>query len=267
MAKKSKSRPTFLLTNDDGVHSAGLKASYDTLNKLGDAYVVSPAVQKSGVGRSISIMEPIRVSELTVDGMKAYAVDGTPTDSVIIGIFEILKKIPDVTVCGINIGENISTESITTSGTVGAALEAATQGSPAIAISLQVPDIHKFELFTKDFNFELSKRVLEDIVKTVLKKGMPPNTDVLNINIPSEYSGGAEVVKLARKLYMPKIEERLDPRGRKYYWIDGEEIENEEPNTDLNTLRKGKISITPLSLDSTAQIDFGELERWFDGFK
>lgn len=267
MTEKSKSIPTFLLTNDDGVHSVGLKASYDALKDVGETYIVAPAVQKSGVGRSISIMEPIRVSEITVDGMRAYAVDGTPTDSVIIGIFEILKNVPDVTICGINIGENISTESITTSGTVGAALEAATQESPAIAISLQVPDIHKFESFTKDFDFELSKEVLRDVVKTVLKKGMPPFTDVLNINIPSEYKGGFEVVKPARKLYIPKIEERLDPRGRKYYWIDGEEIDNEEPNTDISTLRKGKISITPLSLDSTAQIDFGELERWFNGFK
>ncbi len=255
-----------LLTNDDGVYSAGLRASYEAVKGMGDVYVVSPAVQKSAVGRSISIMEPIRVSEVSIDGMGAYAVDGTPTDSVIIGIHEIIKGAPDVVVCGINIGENISSESVTTSGTVGAALEAATQEAPSIAISLQVPDIEKFESFSQKFDFTLAKKVLSAVVKKV-KQGMPPGVDVLNVNVPLDFSGGVEVTNLARRLYRTRIEERLDPRGRKYYWIDGVEIEDENEGTDLHALRKGKVSITPITLDSTARVDLEELKRWFHGIE
>jgi len=256
---------TILLTNDDGIYSAGLRAGYDALKDLGEIYVVSPAVQKSAVGRSISIMEPVRVSEVIIDGMRAYAVDGTPTDAVIIGIYKIMRRNPDVVVSGINIGENISSDSVTTSGTVGAALEAATQGIPAIAVSLQVSEIEKFEFFSSNFDFSLAQKILKSCVRVVIKKGFPAGIDILNINIPSKYSGGFEITRLARKLYRTRIEERVDPRGREYYWIDGVEIEDAEEGTDLNALRKGKVSITPLTLDSTARISFNELERWFDG--
>ena len=165
--------PKILITNDDGLYSAGLRASYEALKDLGEVYVVAPLVQRSGVGRSISVMEPIRVSEANVNGMKVYAVDGTPTDAVILGIHEIIKDTPDLVVSGINLGENLSTEAVTTSGTVGAALEAATQGCPAIAISLEVPDSEKFEFLYKPFDFSLAKRVLRMLAEIVLEKGMP----------------------------------------------------------------------------------------------
>jgi 5'-nucleotidase len=253
---------TILITNDDGLYSAGLKASYEALKDLGEVYVVAPAVQKSGVGRSISIMEPIRVSEVNVNGMKAYAVDGTPTDAVILGIHKIIGHTPDIVVSGINLGENISTESVTTSGTVGAALEAATQGSAAIAISLEVPDVDKFEFVFKPFDFSFAMKILRMLAEIVIEKGMPEGVDVLNVNIPSKPNGEIEITRLARRLYRTRIEERLDPRGRKYYWIDGTEIEDAEEGTDLHAIRNGKVSITPLSLDSTAKIDFKMLRRW-----
>ncbi len=253
---------TILITNDDGLYSAGLKASYEALKDLGDVYVVAPAMQKSGVGRSISIMEPIRISEVNVNGMKAYAVDGTPTDAVILGIHKIVGHIPDIVVSGINLGENISTESVTTSGTVGAALEAATQGSAAIAISLEVPDVDKFEFVFKPFDFSFAIKILRKLAETIIEKGMPEGVDVFNVNIPSKPNGEVEITRLARRLYRTRIEERLDPRGRKYYWIDGTEIEDAEEGTDLHAIRNGKVSITPLTLDSTARVDFNNLRRW-----
>jgi len=256
-------KPKILITNDDGLYSAGLKASYEVLKELGEVFVVAPAVQKSGVGRSISIMEPIRVSKVHVNGMTSYAVDGTPTDAVIIGIHEIIGELPDLVVSGINMGENISTEAVTTSGTVGAALEAATQGSAAIAISLEVPDTDKFELF-KPRDFTAAKSVLRKVAERILSDGMPEGVDVFNINVPSQPSAEIEFTRLARRLYVTRIEERLDPRGRKYYWIDGIEIEDAEEGTDLHALRNGRTSITPLTLDSTARIDFNRLRRWFD---
>jgi len=203
-------RPKILITNDDGLYSAGLKASYEVLSEIGDVFVVTPLIQKSGVGRSISIMEPIRVSEVNFNGIKIYAVDGTPTDAVIIGIHEIIGDIPDITISGINLGENLSTEAVTTSGTVGAALEAATQGSDAIAISLELPDTDKFEFFFKPHDFSFAKEVLKKICRIVLKKGMPENVDVLNVNVPSKPTG--EIDPITGKDVKKALIDWVDPR-------------------------------------------------------
>ena len=111
--------PTILLTNDDGVHSAGIRAALRALKDVGDVVVVAPAIQRSGFGRSISIFEPLRMSEVALeDGTIAYAVGGTPADCVILGIFSLLKRLPDLVVSGINVGENISTDSAMTTSKV-----------------------------------------------------------------------------------------------------------------------------------------------------
>ncbi len=115
--------PKILVTNDDGVYSTGLKAAFDSVSDLGEVTISAPAVQQSGVGRSISIFEPLRITKTDVGGIPAYSVGGTPTDSVILGIFTILKEMPDLVLSGFNIGENISTDTITTSGTIGGALK------------------------------------------------------------------------------------------------------------------------------------------------
>jgi len=251
-----------LITNDDGLYSAGLRASYEALKDLGEVYVVAPLIQSSGVGRSISVMKPIRVSKANVNGMEVYAVDGTPTDAVIIGIYEIIKDLPDLVVSGINLGENLSSEAVTTSGTVGAALEAATQGCPAIAISSEVPDSEKFEFLYKPFDFSLAKKVLRSLAKLILEKGLPNGVNVLNVNVPLNSNGEIAITKLARRLYRTKIDRRVDPRGRMYFWICGDKVEDAEEGTDIHALRSGKISITPITLDMTASVDFKEIEKW-----
>jgi 5'-nucleotidase len=252
-----------LITNDDGVYSAGLRASYESLKDLGEVYVVAPAVQRSGVGRSISIMEPIRISEISVNGMKVFAVDGTPTDAIVLGIHEIIGDIPDLTVCGINLGENLSSEAATTSGTVCAALEAATQGSKAFAISLEMPDINKFDL-TAEFDFSYAQKILRLISRKILKVGLPEGVDLLNVNVPLKPNGGLRITKLARKMYSVRIERRVDPRGREYYWIYGDEIREAEEGTDLWALKRGYVSVTPMTLDLTANVDFEAIRRWLD---
>ena len=136
---------TILITNDDGIRSLGLVAAANALSDLGRLIIVAPSVQKSGVGRSLSLFEPIRVSSAKVEGHEAYAVAGTPTDAVLIAEYAILKRKPDLLVAGINVGENLSTESVMTSGTLGAALTGASQDIPAIAISLQAHRAHVFE--------------------------------------------------------------------------------------------------------------------------
>jgi 5'/3'-nucleotidase SurE len=128
-----------LITNDDGVASSGLLAAYEAVKDLGEVYVVAPATHQSAMGRSMTLFEPLRVSKLSFSDTTAYSVNGTPTDSVIIGMFVVLDRKPDLVISGINVGENLSAEA-TTSGTIGAALEATNQGVPAIAVSMRVED-------------------------------------------------------------------------------------------------------------------------------
>ena len=253
-----------LITNDDGVYSAGLKAAYESVRDLGEVTVVAPSTQKSGVGRGISIFEPLRVSHANVDGFMAYAVAGTPTDSVIIGLFSIMEERPDLVLSGFNVGENISTDTVSTSGTIGAALEAASYGIPAIAASIQVIDEgDKFDDHrTYSYDFEVGIKFVNRIARNVINKGLPEGVDLLNINIPRHATMDTEIeiTRLARKIFLTGVEKRLDPRGRPYYWINGDLVRDAEEGTDVKAvMKKGHISITPLSLDSTARIDFGEI--------
>ncbi|MDI9610020.1 MAG: 5'/3'-nucleotidase SurE [Archaeoglobaceae archaeon] len=250
-----------LLTNDDGIYSPGLRSAYNTLSELDEVVVVAPITQMSGVGRSISIMRPVRFFEIEIDGMKVFAIDGTPTDAVIIGIYEILERVPDLTVCGINLGENLSTEAVTTSGTVCAALEAATHGSKALAISVEMHELLKFEL-TCSYDFGVAEKVLKWTAKKLLDKELPKSVDVLNVNVPRNFNGKVAITTLARKMYKTQVDKRLDPRGREYYWIHGVEVENAEVGTDIYALRNGFVSITPISLNATS--DCEALRGWAD---
>ncbi len=254
-----------LITNDDGVYSTGLKAAYDSVRSLGEIIVVAPSTQKSGVGRGISIFEPLRVSLANVNGFRAYAVAGTPTDSVIIGLFSIMKEHPDLVLSGFNVGENISTDTVTTSGTIGAALEAASYGIPAIAASIQVLDEgDKFDDHrTYSYDFEVGIKIVNRIAKNVITNGLPDGVDLLNINIPRHATMDTEIeiTRLAKKIFVTGVEERRDPRGRAYYWINGELIRDAEEGTDVKAVMKnGHISVTPLSLDSTARVDFRKID-------
>lgn len=246
-------KPSILLTNDDGVSSVGLWAAYDALTPIADVTVVAPATQQSAVGRSISIFEPLRANQIRMNGRPAWSVAGKPTDAVIIGLYA-LRLSPALIVSGINIGENLSFESIMTSGTVGAALEGSNQGTKGIAFSLQVEDQgEKFDdPRLNEQNFDAAKTVVHDVVSRILEREFCPHADVINVNIPSLIKGGYEVTRLARKLFETGVEKRLDPRGRPYFWINGPLLEDAEEGTDVHAIRKGNISITPITLDCTA---------------
>jgi 5'-nucleotidase len=255
-----------LVTNDDGVYASGLHAAAKSLDGLGEIVVVAPAGQKSGVGRSVSVFEPLRFAQVNFDGLKTFSVNGTPTDSVIIGIFAIMKgQMPDIVVSGINVGENISTDTVTTSGTIGAALEAASYDIPAIAASIQVVDQgDKFDSHhgTK-YSFDVASKLVRRLASKVLKIGLPEGVDILNINVPAGATDETEVkvTRLARKIFRTAVQERFDPRGRPYYWIDGELIYSDADGTDVQTVyQEKKISITPLTLDSTSRIDLKIVE-------
>lgn len=258
-----------LVSNDDGVYASGLQAAAKSVQGLGQVVVAAPSRQMSGVGRSVSVFEPLRYAEVNLNGFKAYAVTGTPVDSVIIGIFAIMKgDLPDLVVSGINVGENISTDTVTTSGTIGAALEAASYGIPSIAASIQVVDQgDKFDMHHGEkHNFEVATRVLRRVAGKVLENGLPEGVDLLNLNVPVNATEETEIVvtRLSRKIFKTAVEERFDPRGRPYFWIDGELICCDEEGTDVQTISQDrKISLTPLTLDSTARIDFKQIEKLF----
>src|SRR5512146_1506890 len=185
-----------LVTNDDGVYASGLHTAAKSVSPLGELVVVAPAGQKSGVGRSVSVFEPLRYAELSMNGQKAYAVTGTPTDSVIIGLFAIMKgQLPNLVVSGINVGENISTDTVTTSGTIGAALEAASYGIPSIAASIQVVDQgDKFDFHHgSKHSFEIAAKMVRRLASKVLSQGLPEGVDVLNLNVPSDATEDTEI--------------------------------------------------------------------------
>ncbi|RLG28270.1 5'/3'-nucleotidase SurE [Methanosarcinales archaeon] len=261
--------PRILVTNDDGVYAVGLRAAFEAVSELGAVSVVAPAQQMSGVGKSISIFVPLRVSDAKLDGFEAYAVGGTPTDSVIIAIFSIMKTMPDLVVSGFNVGENISTDTVTTSGTIGAALEAASYGVPAIAVSIQVLDEgEKFDdLRNYHYDFDEGIKILRRIASRVLEYGLPDGVDLLNVNLPrhATVETPIEITRLSRKIFQTGVEERHDPRGRPYYWINGDLIVDDEAGTDINAVFNSEhVSVTPLCLDATAQIKIEEIKKYVE---
>ncbi|WP_406532333.1 5'/3'-nucleotidase SurE [Methanobrevibacter sp.] len=253
-----------LISNDDGVTASGIFAAKKAIENLCDTYIVAPETQQSGIGHALTLFEPLRINEYTLkDGSIGYGVSGTPTDAVTLGLFEILDEKPDIMISGINTGFNLGQAELTTSGTLGAAIEAATFGIPTIAISLEVVrDDIKFENGEIEIDFDFAGKMLKKIAEIVLKKGLPEGIDLLNVNIPANpIDEEFEVVTLGKRMYTPIIHKRLDPRGKPYYWIGGEPYESDVPGSDGYELRKAhKTTVTPLKIDLTSDISL--LKEW-----
>jgi 5'-nucleotidase len=232
--------PRILVTNDDGVHSEGIKALAHALKPLGEVVVVAPIQEASAIGHALTLRRPLRIETI---GPDVYAVDGTPTDCVNLAITHVLKQKPDLIVSGINKGWNLG-DDVTYSGTVSGALEGALLEIPSIAVSAQrVGD---------ECEFGPSAAAAATAAQAVLERGLPKFT-LLNINVPHGSNKGFRVTVQARRNHVTVVSERTDPRQREYYWI--EEGENEwEPHdrSDYQAVRDGYISITPLQPDMTA---------------
>ena len=229
-----------LVTNDDGVHSDGIKALADAMKTLGEVTVVAPLAEASAIGHALTLRRPLRLETISE---RVYAVDGTPTDCVNIAITSVLRGMPDLVVSGINKGWNLG-DDVTYSGTVSGAFEAALLGAPGIGVSLQKTG--------EGFDFSESARAAGVIARSVLDKGLPSRT-FLNINVPKGPTKGFKVTVQARRNHITKVDERVDPRGQRYFWI--EEGQNEwEPHdrSDFQAVRDGYISVTPLQPDLTA---------------
>ncbi|MGB9936326.1 MAG: 5'/3'-nucleotidase SurE [Methanobacterium sp.] len=255
-----------LITNDDGVNSSGIVAVKNAVNGLGEINVVAPATQQSGIGHALTLFEPIRVTPATLlDGSHAHSVSGTPTDAVILGIYEVMDEKPDLLISGINIGENLGMAELTTSGTIGAAMEAVVHGVPAIAVSMQVTrDDIKFHDGHVDIDFDFAAKITRKISNMILKKGLPDGVDFLNVNVPSHpESHKIKLTRLGRKMYSIHIQKRLDPRGREYYWIDGDPVLKDQEGTDVHTIKNLKCpTITPISIDCTSDINL--MKNWLE---
>ncbi|MCP3957800.1 MAG: 5'/3'-nucleotidase SurE [bacterium] len=234
-----------LLTNDDGIFSEGLKLLADALSEIAEVVVVAPDREQSASGHSLTLNRPLRMKRVREHW---YAVDGTPTDCVNLGVQGLLKEKPaDLVVSGINFGLNVGGD-VTYSGTVSAAFEASMHQLPGIAFSQEVEE---------GFSFERAARLAHDVV-TALIEGQLPSDLLLNVNFPSGTPRGVRWTRLGKRVYKQTVIEKRDPKGRKYYWIAGTPEWEHEVGTDYDALLEGYVSVTPLHLDLT---DYRGLEE------
>jgi 5'-nucleotidase len=240
-----------LLSNDDGVHAKGL-AALAAAFEGDEVWVVAPDREQSASSHAISLHRPLRMQEVAP---RWYAVDGTPTDAVYMGLNLVLRATrPDVVVSGINHGPNLAND-VLYSGTVAAAMEAALLGVNALAVSLASAPPHEFEHAAR-FAAALARHVAST---------PQPAPLLLNVNVPPGPVKGYRFVRLGRRTYGNEVVEKTDPRGRKYYWIGGEggPVNEDIPGSDCNAaLRDRVVSVTPLHLDSTHDAVLEGLRSW-----
>lgn len=238
-----------LLTNDDGIEAPGIKALFNIFIKDEnyDIRVVAPDRERSAVGHAITVFDPIAVKKEYIDGIFCgYSVDGTPADCVKLAIAAILERKPDILISGINRGANVG-ENIIYSGTVSAATEGTIYEIPSIAVS-----IDSFKDTDCTFAAEFTKKIAEMVIKT---KNLPRRT-LLNINfpdIPAEKIKGVKFTYQSNVKFKDIFIKRADPRGRDYYWMDGEyELpSDDDENSDYAAIKNNYISVTPIQHDMT----------------
>ncbi len=242
-------QPIILVTNDDGIHSPGLKTLAEALEGIGKLYVIAPDRERSAAGHSLTLHKPLRATVLAPDW---YVVDGTPTDCVTLGVMGMLKEKPQLVVSGINLGANLG-DDITYSGTVSAAVEATLLGIPAFAVSA---------VGSARQDLDVAAVFAGRLAQLVLKQGLPRDT-LLNVNVPAGEVKGMAVTRQGKRSYSELIVEKIDPRGKTYYWIGGGEPTWELlGGTDYEAVMEGKISITPLHLDLTNYGAIEGLKKW-----
>lgn len=246
-----------LLTNDDGIYAPGLTAMERQLQRLGDVTVVAPLTEQSGVGHSITYLTPLMAREVFDDdsNRRGWAVEGSPADCVKLAIAELCPSRPDLVVSGINSGQNAGIN-VLYSGTVAAAIEGAFFGVTSVAVSLE---------FDEDARYDLAAAQAAAIIQQILaQKDAEPQ--LYNLNIPtSALDGSAEVrvVPAATAPWGEDFQQRLDPRGRPYYWATGAQPDPpSDEETDLRALRGGHITLTPLKFDINRREKLEQMKSW-----
>jgi len=240
------------VTNDDGIEAPGLAALVQAASSLGRTIVVAPDRERSGAGHALTLGRPLRVRARDTD---RFAVDGTPTDCVHLGVFHLTGgRPPDLILSGINRGLNIG-DDVTYSGTVAAALEGTLLHIPSIALSAERDD-------EGGADYGLAATLARRLGEKVLADGLPPGV-LLNINVPRPPVSGIRITRQGTRTYRPAVVERLDPSGRPYFWIAGADTTPVgEPDGDHAAIRERCVSVTPLHANMTHVPSLGVLASW-----
>jgi 5'-nucleotidase len=245
-------RPRILLTNDDGIHSAGLTTLARALRRLGEVWIVAPDRERTAVAHAVTLHKPLRVHEMA---KRVYAVNGTPVDCVNLALLNILPKRPHLLVSGINKGVNLG-DDVLYSGTVSAAVEGTILGVPSMAVSQEGRD---------QFHFGTGAHYALRVARLILRHGLPDET-LINVNVPHRplhAITGVRVTCLSRRRFDNPIIQKVDPHGKTYYWIAGTRISwSRSKDADHEAIEEGAVSVTPLHLDSTNYAVLDRLRSW-----
>ena len=248
-------RPLILVTNDDGITAPGIRKLVEFMNEIGEVVVVAPNSPQSGKGHAITINSTLTFEEINLEGpQKDFSLSGTPVDCVKFALDKILDRKPDLVVSGINHGAN-SSINVIYSGTMSAAVEAGVEGLQAIGFSLLD--------FSWDADFDQGKKFIQEIAQKTLKNPLPKGI-VLNVNIPKLKESEIKGIKVCRQAHAKweeNFDERVNPHGKKYYWLSGY-FNNMDEGTDAdeNALADGYVSVVPVKFDLTAHEYLKDLE-------
>jgi len=241
-----------LVTNDDGIFAPALRRLHDELKTLGRVVIVAPDRDQSATSHSLTLHRPFRIHRHEAD---VYSVDGTPTDCVVAACHGLLDETPGLVVSGINHGPNMG-EDVFYSGTVAAAIEGALQGAPSIALSLVTREAA---------DFVDPARFAGRLARSVLDRGLQPRR-LLNVNVPHRpwaQVRGVRATRLGSRVYQDTLVRKVDPRGRDYYWIGGEDaVWEAREGSDFSAVDAGYVSITPMRLDLTDEAAVDSLAAW-----
>src|SRR5947208_6248907 len=238
-----------LVTNDDGVHAAGLAALASAGDDVGEVHVLAPEREQSGCGHALTLHRPLRVQPLRE---RWHAVNGTPSDCVNVGVLGFLPERPALIVSGINHGSNLG-DDVTYSGTVSAAMEGTLLGVPSMAVSQSDPETG---------TLDGAQAVAKLVASRVLVEGLPGKT-LLNINVPAGPLAGIRMTRLGHRVYQEKVVRETDPRGLPYYWIGaGPPVWSEDEASDIAAVHRGMASVTPLHLDLTHHGALQRMGEW-----
>lgn len=244
-----------LITNDDGIHSNGIRDLSRVLSKKHEIYIVAPDRERSAVSHSLTLHKPLRAKEVEIYGSKgAWETSGTPSDCVKLAVYTLLPKKPDLLISGINRGANLGTD-VLYSGTVAGAMEGAFLGIPSVAVSNVSFDRKQDYTFSANLTLKLIS-----LIEKILKPEV-----IFNVNIPDcleDETKGFKLVPLQLRNYKNLIETRLDPKGEKYYWLYGIPDEsNSNIDSDISAIKRNFVSVTPLHWDLTDTFSLGNIKK------
>lgn len=247
-------KPLILVTNDDGIFAKGIRSLVEFVKPFGTVVIIAPDKPQSGMGHAITINNLLRLEKYDqFEGIEAYTCSGTPVDCVKLGIYDVLKRKPDLLVSGINHGENISTN-VLYSGTMSAAVEGAIENIPSIGFSLAD--------FDSNADFSACKPIVERMLRASLSHQTPTGT-CLNVNIPKGRVEDIKICRAARAFWEDRFDKREDQFGKPYYWLTGEfSHQDMGEDTDLFALKSGYASVVPIQYDMTAYTAISELNTW-----